>query len=38
MTVIVVSHDAAVAEHADRVVHLIDGLVQQPPTGQVSAA
>jgi ABC-type lipoprotein export system ATPase subunit len=28
MTVIVVSHDAAVAERADRVIHLIDGCVQ----------
>jgi putative ABC transport system ATP-binding protein len=31
MTVIVVSHDAAVADHADRVIYLIDGLVQQSP-------
>jgi putative ABC transport system ATP-binding protein len=29
MTVIVVSHDPAVARRADRVVHLVDGLVQQ---------
>ena len=29
MTVIVVSHDPAVASRADRVVHLVDGLVQQ---------
>ena len=30
MTVIVVSHDAAVAERADRVVHLVDGQVVAP--------
>jgi predicted ABC-type transport system involved in lysophospholipase L1 biosynthesis ATPase subunit len=28
MTVIVVSHDNAVAERADRVLHLIDGRIQ----------
>jgi predicted ABC-type transport system involved in lysophospholipase L1 biosynthesis ATPase subunit len=28
MTVIVVSHDPAVAERADRVVNLVDGRVQ----------
>jgi ABC-type lipoprotein export system ATPase subunit len=30
MTVIVVSHDPAASERADRVVHLADGLVQDP--------
>lgn len=29
MTVIVVSHDAAVAERADRVIHVVDGRVQE---------
>ena len=33
MTVIVVSHDAAVAERADRVVHLVDGQVVAPVSG-----
>ena len=28
MTVIVVSHDVAVAERADRVIHIVDGRVQ----------
>jgi putative ABC transport system ATP-binding protein len=32
MTVIVVSHDAAVSERADRVVHLVDGRVERGPT------
>jgi putative ABC transport system ATP-binding protein len=30
MTVIVVSHDVAVSDRADRVVHLVDGRVQVP--------
>jgi ABC-type lipoprotein export system ATPase subunit len=30
MTVIVVSHDPAASERADRVVTLVDGLVQSP--------
>jgi putative ABC transport system ATP-binding protein len=32
MTVIVVSHDTAVSERADRVVHLVDGRVRDPAT------
>jgi ABC-type lipoprotein export system ATPase subunit len=32
MTVLVVSHDAAVAQRADRVVHLVDGRITEPPT------
>jgi putative ABC transport system ATP-binding protein len=31
MTVVVVSHDAAVADRADRVVHLVDGRIASPP-------
>jgi putative ABC transport system ATP-binding protein len=36
MTVVVVSHDPAVARRADRVVRLVDGRVDDPPVGSAS--
>lgn len=38
MTVIVVSHDPAVADRADRVVHLVDGLVAGSDDGRAAGA
>ena len=38
MTVIVVSHDAAVAERADRVVHLVDGRLSERSSASVARA